>query len=496
MFGWEFPPHISGGLGTACAGLTKALVKENVKVLFVVPKIRGGEKVDRTHFINASAIPFLQKKLPDLKSGISFNAKKSVFAKGKSEIIQTTISDSFLTRIEIPSPLSPYTTASEVHSSFGLEQWNYSFESKGDQPISTAHLPKSSNANLIEGHNHPIKEAYAFSGSYGPELLEEVERYAQVAAEIASQYSFDVIHAHDWMTFLAGIEAKKISGKPLVVHVHATEIDRSGMNVDPRVFAIEKEGMRQADKVVTVSHWTKNIALKHYLADDNKIEVVHNGITPKKEAKNNSFPPFLGSHIVTFLGRITHQKGPLYFVEAARRVHDQFPDAQFVVAGSGDQLPLMIERIAQVRLSSNFHFTGFLKGKDIDRVWAMSNVYVMPSVSEPFGIAPLEAIQAGVPVIISKQAGVSEVMSHAIKVDFWNSEDLAEAICSVLRFKSLANTLKKNGAEQIKSITWDKAAKKINNLYYELSKKREKQEKSGSVFSGSSTKKAAHDALL
>jgi glycosyltransferase involved in cell wall biosynthesis len=248
--------------------------------------------------------------------------------------------------------------------------------------------------------------------------------------------------------------------------------------------------------VVTVSQWTKNIAIKYYGIDPEKIEVVHNGIMPKKSTPAPVLSSRLGSHYITFLGRITHQKGPLYFVEAARRVHEQFPEAHFIVAGSGDQLPIMIERIAQLRLSDKFHFTGFLKGDDIDRIWAMSSVYVMPSVSEPFGIAPLEAIQAGVPVIISNQAGVAEVMPHAIKADFWNTEGLAESICNVLRFKSLANTLKKNGAEQIQGITWDKAAKKLTALYYELTTKHEKPEKSRLLFSGSSTHQTAHPAVL
>jgi len=254
--------------------------------------------------------------------------------------------------------------------------------------------------------------------------------------------------------------------------------------------------MTVADKVVTVSYWTKKIAIQHYHVDEKKIEVIHNGITPKVIPGHPSVSASLGSQIVTFLGRITYQKGPMYFVEAARKVHEKFPDTHFVVAGSGDQLPQMIERIAQLRLSGYFHFTGFLDSDDIDRIWAMSSIYVMPSVSEPFGIAPLEAIQAGVPVILSKQAGVSEVMEHAIKVDFWNSEALAEAICNLLRFKSLANTLKKNSSEQVKNITWEKAAKKLTTLYYELSTKHEKTEKSDLVLSGSPAKETAQPALL
>lgn len=493
MFGWEFPPHISGGLGTACAGLTQALEREDVEVLFTVPKLHGAEKADHTTFINASIIPIRQRKVFTSETNTSSGASKSSHKKKRIPGISIFAEKAHrkITTIEVASSLAPYNLVSEPRSAYGLEQWNYSIGESNDRTV-PADLLSSGYLRTERGMKY-IKEPYAFSGTYGPKLFEEVELYAKAGAEIARKFSFDVIHAHDWMTYLAGIAAKKISGKPLLVHVHATEIDRSGQQVNPHVFAIEKKGMLKADKVITVSNWTKIIAQKHYQVPEQKIEVIHNGIAPKKDTVSKTFMPPLEAPVITFLGRVTHQKGPLYFVEAARRVHEQFPDAQFVVAGSGDQLPMMIERIAQVRLSQNFHFTGFLKDQDIDRVWSMSQVYVMPSVSEPFGIAPLEAIQAGVPVIISRQAGVSEVMPHVIKVDFWNTEALAEAICSLLRFKSLVNTLKKNGAEQIKTITWDKAAKKLTTLYYELSTK---QKKSDFILSGSSTKKAKNTAVL
>jgi glycosyltransferase involved in cell wall biosynthesis len=485
MFGWEFPPHISGGLGTACAGLTHALEREHVEVLFAVPKLHGGETAERTRFISASHIPILQEQTLSSKAANSpLSNTKSTNKKSKSKLKRS------LQYIEVAANLSPYTSVSESQQPYGLQHWNYTFQNPDDRSIPAGLKASVAGTTLAADDIELVKKPYTFSGTYGPNLLEEVHRYAQAGGEIARQHAFDVIHAHDWMTYPAGWSAKKISGKPLIVHVHATEIDRSGKHVNPEIFAIEKAGMMRADKVVTVSHWTKNIAIEYYGIDADKIEVVHNGISPKSESSSHVFSPALGAPIVTFLGRITHQKGPMYFVEAARRVHEQFPDAHFVVAGSGDQLPMMIERIAQVRLSQNFHFTGFLRGSDIERIWSMSQVYVMPSVSEPFGIAPLEAIQAGVPVIISKQAGVSEVMQHAIKVDFWNTEALAEAICNLLRFKSLANTLKKNGAEQIKSITWDKAAKKLTTLYYELSARHEKREEYRILLSGSSTKKA------
>jgi glycosyltransferase involved in cell wall biosynthesis len=463
MFGWEFPPHISGGLGTACHGLTNSLSHENIDVLFVVPKLHGGETADRTRFINASQVPITSDNT--LEEYISSSAGDEEIRKTLFNVIRK---DSSIQRIEVPSTLSPYRSPSFEESSEAIEHWNYSMETEEVRSATPGRMTLLPETKEKKESEKPKDAAYQFSGAYGPNLIEEVKRYAQVGAVIASQFEFDVIHAHDWMTYLAGIAAKKISGKPLVVHVHATEFDRSGEQTDPQVRAIEHQGMSEADCVITVSHWTKQIAVNRYQVPEEKIKVVHNGIIPKVQAERLSFRLPVASHIVTFLGRITYQKGPLYFVEAARHVLDRFPEAHFVVAGSGDQLPLMIERIAQLRMSSHFHFTGFLRGHDIDRVWSMSNVYVMPSVSEPFGIAPLEAIQAGVPVIISKQSGVAEVMPHAMKVDFWKSRELADAICSILKYKSLSRTLTSNGAAEISDISWNSAAKKLSQLYHGL----------------------------
>ena len=459
MFGWEFPPHISGGLGTACYGLTSSLSKENIEVLFVVPSLSGEESADRTSFINASAIP-----IPSRNNLEEHFRASSVDPAIREELYRVLRSEQGVNTIVVPSSLTPYRSLEMEARASGLEHWNYTLDEP--KPI-YASISNASAASSAQATG--TREAtYRFSGAYGPDLMEEVKRYAQVAAQVARQHEFDVIHAHDWMTYLAGIAAKRVSGKPLVVHVHSTEYDRSGEQVHPSVRAIEQQGMTEADRVVTVSQWTKKIASSRYCIPEEKIEVIHNGIIPKGINAKTFTPPPVGSHIVTFLGRVTHQKGPLFFVEAARSVLIEIPNAHFVVAGSGDQLPLMIERIAQLRMSSHFHFTGFLKGEDVDKVWSMSNVYVMPSVSEPFGIAPLEAIQAGVPVIISKQSGVSEVMPHAIKVDFWNTRELAAAICSVLRYKSLSNTLARNSAEEIGEITWNAAARKLTKLYYGL----------------------------
>ena len=426
MFGWEFPPHISGGLGTACAGLTAALTNEKTKVLFVVPKAHGDESFN---LINASDIV-----MPgDGESVISIEVEESL------EGIRTVV---------IPSTLTPYCANDPLTA---IERWNWQFSHEDTKQVKT-----------------PTGTRFEFTGKYGPTLMDEVYRYAEVSRTIASQYEFDVIHAHDWLTYLAGIETRKITGKPLVVHVHATEFDRAGeKNIDPRVFDIEKKGMVEADLIIAVSQWTKDIIVDNYGIEQSKVHVVHNGIIPTQET-DFSFSRGFNNQVVTFLGRITYQKGPRYFIDAARKVLNYFPDTHFIMAGSGDLLPAMIDYVAQLRLSSRIHFTGFLKGREIDHVWSITDVYVMPSVSEPFGITPLEAAQAGVPVILSNQSGIAEVMDHAIKADFWDTDALANAIISVLKHKGLSELLKTNSKKELESLTWERAAKKINQLYHEL----------------------------
>jgi glycosyltransferase involved in cell wall biosynthesis len=297
-------------------------------------------------------------------------------------------------------------------------------------------------------------------------LTEEVQKYADVAKVIAAENNFDVIHAHDWMTFPAGIAAREVSGKPLVVHVHATEMDRSGIAFG-YIYEIERKGMEEADCIVAVSQWTKEILIRHYGIAGEKIRVVHNGIAPS-EKTDVVAGPAMGSHVITFVGRVTRQKGPRYFVEAARKVAERFPGAHFVVAGSGDLLPQTIDRVAELKLSKQFHFTGFLTPDWIARIWSISNVYVMPSVSEPFGITPLEAVGAGVPVIVSNQSGVSEVLPDALKVNFWDTDALAEAICSVLHYRSLSAMMKQRGERELQQLTWRDVAKKLNRIYHEL----------------------------
>jgi glycosyltransferase involved in cell wall biosynthesis len=305
---------------------------------------------------------------------------------------------------------------------------------------------------------------FDFQGGYGHNLIQEISNYAIVGAAIASEYSFDVIHAHDWMCYPAGIAAKQVSGKPLVIHVHATDFDRSGGDVNPLVYGIEKQGMEAADKIITVSNLTRNIVIEKYGISPEKVVTVYNAVESSNDVQEAS-PAKGNEKIVTFLGRITMQKGPEYFLEAANLVLSRMKNVRFVMAGSGDMMNKMIRRAARLGICDRFSFTGFLKGQDVNRMFGLSDVYVMPSVSEPFGISPLEALQSNVPVIISRQSGVAEVLKHAVKVDFWDTHAMADAIYGILNYPALHSIFSKYGKTEVGKMRWETSAKYVRNVY-------------------------------
>ena len=420
MFGWEFPPHITGGLGTASYGLVKGLLKQNVEVTFVVPKAYGDEDKD-VNIINAS--------------DVSLNILDPHFAEFEKQ----------LHYIEINSKLVPYQSPEEYYRLLHVKE------------------------NYVEHIGTTIfSEKYEFSGKYGDNILEEVRRYALVATEIVYNNEFDIIHAHDWLAYEAGIAAKRISGAPLVVHVHATEFDRSGEHVNQVVYDIERRGMEAADMVIAVSHLTRNIIIEKYGIHPDKVRVVHNAVEPVDKRRFANEQKHVKEKVVTFLGRVTFQKGPDYFVEAANKVLQKDNNVRFVMAGSGDMLNKIIRRVAALGIANRFHFTGFLKGEDVDRMFAHSDVYVMPSVSEPFGISPLEAMRSNVPVIISKQSGVSEILKYALKVDFWDIDTMADYIYGLLHYNGISKMFKKYGKEEVDNLKWEYAAKKLLDIYNEL----------------------------
>lgn len=419
MFGWEFPPHISGGLGTASYGLTKGLhCIGGVEILFVVPKAYGDEDQNNLRLIDAGEV-VISSRVVDYKGffkNISF--------------------------IEVGSQLVPYTSPEEYEKLVNLSH-------KKQKPLINT---------LFSGKLN-------FSGGYGSNLFQEIANYSAVASIIGVNFDFDVIHAHDWLTYPAGIAAKFVSGKPLIIHVHATDFDRSGGNVNPSVYEIEKRGMEIADKIITVSNLTRNIVIEKYGINPKKVVTVYNAVEPMINKERLKSESGINEKIVTFLGRVTLQKGPEYFIEAAYRVLRKMDKVRFVMAGSGDMLNRMIARVASLRIGDKFHFTGFLRGDDVYTMFDLSDVYVMPSISEPFGISPLEALQSNVPVIISRQSGVAEILKHAIKVDFWDIQAMADAIYGILNYEGLPKMFNKYAKSEVENLKWENTAQKVLDIY-------------------------------
>ena len=426
MFGWEFPPHIAGGLGTACYGMTRGLARNDVEVIFVMPRASGDEDERFVKVVNASDV---EARYCDSK------------IEGADDIMRK------ISFIHIDSNMVPYISPEE------FETYREGYERTGKK--------------FWEREGDSWTQRYTFSGKYGANLMEEVARYAVVAAEVARQLEgqFDVIHAHDWLTYFAGIAAKRVSGKPLVVHMHATSFDRSSSdNIDTRVYAIERAGMAAADRVIAVSNLTRNIVIEKYNIPAERVVTVHNAV---RFAEKDAQLPERGvdDKIITFLGRITFQKGPDYFVEAAAKVLKRVPNVRFVMAGSGDMMNHVIRRVARLGIADRFHFTGFLKGDDVHKMFQLSDVYIMPSVSEPFGISPLEAMRANVPSIISKQSGVAEVLDYAVKVDYWDVDAMADAIYGFVKYPALAKMFAEKGLEEVTGLKWNTAAAKIKSVY-------------------------------
>jgi glycogen(starch) synthase len=387
MFGWEFPPRISGGLGTACFGMTRALADIGCQITFVLP-----------HACEATAAPFLS--LLSATGNPLFDSDPTTNSTDNDNGLKEQLSLQL-----IPSLLNPYLNQGDYHKQYlSIRKW----------------LPGN-------------------AGIYGPNLIAEVFRYGRAAGAIAQQLPFDIIHAHDWMTFPAALNARQTSNLPLILHIHSLEYDRSGENVNREICAIEREGLERADHIIAVSYRTRRMIVERYGIKPEKITVVHNAVS-RTEAKQIDRVE-RNRKMVLFLGRITFQKGPDYFVEAAARVLQVFPDVTFVMAGDGNMMTQMIERVAELGIGDHFHFTGFLQGEEIERIYSLSDLYIMPSVSEPFGISPLEAILYDVPVIISRQSGIAEILKHALKVDFWDVREIAAKIVAVLKYPALAGEM-------------------------------------------------------
>ena len=412
MFGWEFPPHILGGLGTASYGLTKGMhANGDMEISFVIPKPWGDEEKGFANIIGACNTPVAWRDV-------------------NWDYVQGRIGN-------VMYPQMYFDLRDHIYADFNYMRLN--------------------DLGCIE-----------FSGRYPDNILEEINNYSIVAGVIARTVPCDVIHSHDWLTYPAGIHAKNVTGKPLVIHVHASEFDRSRGKPNPTVFGIEKDGMNNADHVITVSDLTRRTVIDKYGIDPAKVTTVHNAVIPLSDELLNLKRREGKDKVITFLGRITMQKGPEYFVEAAAKVLQKNKKVRFVMAGGGDMEAAMIRLAAKRNIADRFHFTGFLRGKDVYQMFRDSDVYVMPSVSEPFGISPLEAMEMGVPSIISKQSGCAEILDNVIKTYYWDIDAMADAMHALVSYPALHIELRDKGIEEIHQITWEKAGKKVIDIYNQV----------------------------
>lgn len=459
MLGWEFPPFISGGLGVACYGLTRALDRMGHRITFILPK-----PVDKSH---SSHVKMLSPDAPS--RAVRLASEQATAASGGRVLDDEGLP---LTGFEHTTFKGVSASFSHVYPGFDSSSWvKLAPEAAGGQVIASS----EASVEVMPGMSVPVNPApSANTGShiggggasgYGMDLVGDSERYARLVVASARGEEFDVIHAHDWLTYPAGIALSKITGKPLVVHVHSTEFDRSGSNVNQRVYDIERAGMQAARRVIAVSMLTKGICVRRYAVAPGKIDVVYNGIEREQQQPKEGVKIESSDKIVLFLGRITMQKGPEYFIAAARRVLEKLDNVKFVVAGSGDMALRMIELAANMGIGHKVLFTGFLRGRDVDRVYQMADCYVMPSVSEPFGIAALEAINHNIPTIISKTSGAAEVLTHVLKVDFWDVDEMANKIVAILTHPPLSQTLKQHGNFELHRLTWDGAAERCVESY-------------------------------
>jgi glycosyltransferase involved in cell wall biosynthesis len=436
MLGWEFPPHISGGLGTACFGMTKGLDEIGVEVLFILP----------------TTVPISTSSHVKLRTPASL-AGQQTRATQRQQVFK------HVRLHQVEALLQPYATPATYRKAV-------------EELLTQTSLGKSATPKMVEAMATEMARMRSFASgagtNYSGDLMGQVYRYASLALELAERETFDVIHAHDWMTYPAGLAVAAATHKPLVVHVHSTEFDRSGDNINQQIYDIERAGMHGADCVVCVSHLTRTIVASRYGVPSDRLEVVYNAVDMPSGDEWQIAPIRQNEMIVLFLGRVTMQKGPEYFLRAAKKVIEKFTDVRFVMAGSGDMISRCIQEAADLKIGRYVTFTGFLRGDDVAKIFSMADLYVMPSVSEPFGIAPLEALSHNVPVIISKQSGVSEVLTHALKVDFWDIDEMANKILAVLRHPPLHKTLRQHGQIELRKLSWRDSASRLSGIYSRL----------------------------
>lgn len=416
MLGWELPPHNSGGLGVACLNLSKALARDGVQIDFVVPYTAEHEDIKFMRVLSA-------------------------------------------TRLD---PLHRY----------GM----------GAYDAGSIDRPLVGDRNGRDGANNGVQGANGVEQAIS---IREIQHdYCKFVEDYLMEYKPDVVHAHDWLTFEAGVLAKKNFGIPLIAHVHATEFDRSGSKHGNSVVeAIEKEGLMMADKIIAVSKATKDIIVEKYHIPPEKIDVVYNSLDEgflksayrydSDDYKYLEAMKSLGYTIVSAVGRFTIQKGLMIFLRAAKRALEKNPKLLFVFAGDGEQKAELIAKSAEYGISKNVVFTGFVRGKQLRDVYQISDIFVMSSISEPFGLTALEAAHHQDVLILTKQSGVSEVIKSAMEYDFWDEDKLADEIVAISKSDALKNTLKDGISREYRRISWDDVAKKVESVYNKVEKHKE-----------------------
>ncbi|MFZ1864214.1 MAG: glycosyltransferase [Polyangiales bacterium] len=482
MLGWEYPPHISGGLGTACEGLTTALAKRRIHIDFLVPKLYGEENAPHMHLLGADSTQ------PAPRSARNFAARSDALSRliaaeptlATDPIFTSAVeavrahpeeAESMLRMLYVPARLKPYLDQASYRElvrtgALRVSDVDEIVSTQIEQPVPQ---PPSRTTRLehvrIPGESAHDAPGAPSGGHYGDDLFGEVARYAMAAVRRVAGERYDLVHAHDWMTFPAGIEIARRLGVPLLVHVHSLEYDRSGYGADRDIVSIEHQGLENATRIIAVSYYTRSLIHRVHDISLDKISVVHNGVYARETVEAYTEQRSSTGPVVLFLGRVTFQKGPEYFVQAAARVLEHVPDAVFVMAGSGDMLPRMKALVEDLGITESFRFPGFVRGAELERTFSTADVYVMPSVSEPFGIAPLEAMSHDRPVIVSKQSGVSEVLRNALKVDFWDVDKMASQIVAILELPELRRVIVERAREEIRNIHWDAAAEKLVPIY-------------------------------
>ncbi|MBN1175851.1 glycosyltransferase family 4 protein [Candidatus Woesearchaeota archaeon] len=420
MFGWEFPPYFAGGVGMVCYELVKHLAAKNVGIDYVMPYMPDDLSSNLANLIDVSRL-----------------------------VSETELKKYNLTFSRVPSLMAAYQT---------LEEYEQTLRTLTEQQPETITSRRRENDSTKK--------------MYGENLLEEIDLFAKRVAAMIEKGAFrdcDVIHAHDWTTGRAAAVAKRMLGKPMIIHCHITEINKNaGAGVTPEVYAVERENFMAADKVVAISGLIKQTLIDHYGVPEEKIELVHNGGVEMGPVKVTSHEFKGDQKIVSYMGRITGMKGPLNFIDVANLVLKHVPNTKFIIAGSGDQLQACIDKVNACGISEKVYFHGFYTRDEAELFYDLSDVFVLPSLLEPFGVTPLEAMSKDTPTVVTKQSGVSEVIDHAFKADFWDINKMASQIISLLSYPVLHETMKVNGFKEAKATTWEKPAGLCLDLYNRL----------------------------